>query len=127
MTAKGYHIPYTHQPLPFSPSFPPLITPRKTNRRTRPTRRLLIQRHIIRQLRLLSRKLTLTPRIPLRNLDLNPQHIRLQLQHLILDLPILECRAGSGFGAAGCGDGVVEAACGGFGGFRELGGGGDDG
>jgi hypothetical protein len=104
-----------------------LITPRKTNRRTRPTRRLLIQRHIIRQLRLLSRQLTLTPRIALRNLDLDPPHIRLQLQHLILDLAILECRPGGGFGAAGRGDGVVEAACAGFGGLGEFGGGGDDG
>jgi hypothetical protein len=50
----------------------PLITPGKTNRRTRPTRRLRIQRNIIRQLRLLSRQLTLTPRIALRNLDLDP-------------------------------------------------------
>jgi hypothetical protein len=70
---------------------------------------------------------TLTTRIPLRNLDLNPQHIRLQLQHLILDLPILERCSSGGFCSAGCGDGVVEAACGGFGGFGEFGGRGDDG
>lgn len=105
-------------------TFIPLITPRKTNRRTRLPRRLRIQRNITRQLRLLTRQLPCTPRIPLRNLDLNPEHIRLQLQHLILDLAILECRPGGGSGSGGRGDGVVEAACAGLGGFGELGGGG---
>jgi hypothetical protein len=64
--------------------------------------------------------------IPLRQLDLQPQHIRLQLQDLILDLPNLQTRSGFGFCSACGGDGVVETAGFDFGVFSDLGGTADD-
>jgi hypothetical protein len=72
-------------------------------------------------------KLTLTCCIPLRNLNLNPQHVRLQFQHLILYLPILERCSGSGASSASSSDRVIEAACAGFGVFADLRGFRDDG
>jgi hypothetical protein len=58
---------------------------------------------------------------------LNPQHVGLQLQDLVLDLSILERCPCCGPSSASRGDSVVEAACAGFGVFANLSGFGDDG
>ncbi len=104
-----------------------LITPRKVYRRRLLPRRRLIQRHIRGELLLLRRQLCPSSRIPLRHLNLNPQHIRLQLQHLVLDLSILQCLSSGSLGSTCGGDCGVEAAGSDFSLFAEARGGCDDG
>lgn len=104
----------------------PIPSPRKTNRLTLLPRRLHIQRHILPQLHHLRIQLRLLIRRPLRYQHAQPQHIRLQLQHLILDLAHLQRLSRGGRGASRC-DRVVETPRFNFGGLGDLGCFGDDG
>lgn len=88
-----------------------LIAPCKANRSSRLSLRLLVQRNIRRQLRLLLCQLRIQTRLPLSRLNLQSQDIGLELQNLILYLPELQGRAGRRASSARGGDRIVEPTC----------------
>lgn len=87
---------------------------RASNTDARLSRGGRIKRNIVIQFRRLGRNLRSSV-LALSLLNLQPQHLKLQLQHLVLDLAILQC----GSVATGSGELVVEATGTGLGGFGD--------
>lgn len=106
--------PTTLLPLPYSPTHSPrperLIRATEGDGRRRLAGGSHVQGDVGVQLRLLRGQLAGETRVALGLLDLQLQHVGLQLQDLVLDLAHLQRDAGRRRGSARRGDGVVEAA-----------------